>query len=162
MNTTHTNTPTLTPITTPIKLQSQNFLPLPLSVTELPLTPFDITTTHSPPPHPHIPDPSDIDPILLRNINKPHSRKSILVPTPIKGRRRHSQFDPSLHLPKPCIHSQPEPSLPPPKPSTILVLDSFDTLREQYSLSDVDSITFFLFILVFILLITLLNIPLPL
>ena len=96
-NTTPTNTPTFSPKTTPIKLQLQKSLTLPLSETEFLLTPFIITPTHSPPPpHPQNPHPTDIDPILLRNINEPQSRKPILFPTSNEGRRRHSQFDPSL------------------------------------------------------------------
>ena len=124
LNTTPTNTPKLDPISTPIKLQTQKYLTLHLSDTEFPLTPFDITSTHSAlPPHPHIPDPSDIDPILLSNNNKHQSRKSIVDPNSIKRRRRHSQFDPSLPLPKPCIHSQLETSLPSPKPLTTPALE---------------------------------------
>ena len=66
MNTTSDITPIFTPQTTPIKVQPQKPLPLPLLDAEFPLTPFDIT-----PPHPHISDPSDIDPKLLRNIKRP-------------------------------------------------------------------------------------------
>ena len=96
------------------------------------MTPFHITPTHSPPPpHPHIPDTSDIDTILFRNINKLQPRKPILVPTSIKRRRRHAQFDPSFPLPKPCNHFQPEISLPPPKLLKIPALDSLDTLSEK-------------------------------
>ena len=116
---------------------------LPLFETEFPLTPFYITPFHYPlSPHPYIPDPSYIDPILLRNINEPQSRKSISIPTIKKGRRRHSQLDPSLPLPKPCIHSQSEISLPPPKLLTIPAFESVDTLSEKYPLSDIDSTTF--------------------
>ena len=98
---------------------------------------MDVTPTHSPPPpHPHIPDPRDIDPILLRKIIKPQSRKSILVPTSNKGRRRHSQFDHSLPL------SKPETPLPPPKFLTLTALESSDTLSKKYLLSDIDSTTF--------------------
>ena len=81
---------------------NQISLTLPLSNTEFPLTPSDITPAHLPPlPYPHNPHPSYIDPIPLRNINKPQSRKQILFPTSIKGRRRHFQVDPSFFLPKP-------------------------------------------------------------
>ena len=48
-----------------------------------------------------LPDPSDIDPLLLRNIINPTARKSIIIPTSIKSFRRRSQFDnslPFLHL----------------------------------------------------------------
>ena len=102
------------------------------------MTPFDITyTNYPPPPHPHIPDPSDCDPILLQKINKPQPFTPILVPTSSKGRLR---FDPSLPVPQPCKHFQTGPSVPPPKPFTILVLESFDTLSEKYP-SDVDTIS---------------------
>ena len=101
--------------------------------------------SHSPsPPQPHRPEPSDIHQALLGKINKPQPRNSILVPTSIKGRRRHSQFVPSLPLPKPRIHSQSESSFPPPISSTIHVLESFETSSGKYALSDVDSTTFFL------------------
>ena len=130
-NSTPTNTPALTTNTTAIKLQPQN--------TQC----FDITPTHfAQPLHPHISDPCDIDPILLRSINKSQSRKSLLVTTSIKGRRRHSRFKPSLPLPKPCIRSQPETSLPSPKTLRILALESFYTLSEKLPLSDIDSTTF--------------------
>ena len=132
----------MTPKTSPIKLHPLKRLTLPLSVTEFPLTPIEsIIPTPPPPPH-HIPDPSDIEPILLRNFNKPQSRKPILVPTSIKARRRHSQFDPSLPFPKPCKHFLPETSLPPPKPSTIPHIEYILTLGEKYPLSDIDSTTF--------------------
>ena len=100
-NTILINNPRHTLKTTPIKLKPQTSFTFPLSETVLPLTPFDMIPTHSPPPH--IPDPSDFDPIILCNIKQPIPRKSLLVPTSIKGRRR-SQFDPSLPLPKPCKH----------------------------------------------------------
>ena len=137
LNTTDTHTPrsqtpTQTPQTTPIALQFQKYLTISLSDTEFPLDPFDITPTHSPPPSfSHIPDPSNIDSILLRNTNKPHTSKRPLIPTSTKGRRRHSQFDPSLPLLKPCSHSQPGPSLPPPKRLKIPVLEPFETLTEK-------------------------------
>ena len=97
-------------------------------------TPFGNTPTHSshPPPHPYIPDPNDIDPVLLGNFNKIHTRKSISIPISNKGCRRHSQFDPSLPLPKPSIPSQPDSSLPSPKPLTIPVHEPF---REKYPLT---------------------------
>ena len=49
-----------------------------------------------------------------------------------------------MSLPKPCKHPQPEPSLPHLKPLTVLALESFDTLSENYLLRDIDSTTFFL------------------
>ena len=122
LNNNPNNAPTLTPETTPIKLQHQKSLTLSLPDTEFGLTTFHITPT-LPPPHPHIPDHGDIDPKFLPNINKSQSCKPISVSTSIKGRRRHSQFDPSLPLPKPCRHSQPESFLPPLKPLTILLLN---------------------------------------
>ena len=148
LNTTPTHTPriqtpTHTSQTTPIALQTQQSLTIPFSDTEFPLDPFDITLTHSPPPSPnHIPDPSDIDQLLLRSINKPHTRKTHLFPTSFKGRRKHSQFDPSFLLPKPCLHSQPGHSFHPPKLLKIPVLESFETLSEKYPLGDVYSTTF--------------------
>ena len=39
-----------------------------------------------------------------------------------KGRRRHSQFDPSLQLPKCCEHTHHESSLPPPKPQSLFLI----------------------------------------
>ena len=87
-------------------------------------------------------DNGDIDPILLRIIYKPQSRNPIFVSTSIKGHRRHSQFDLSLLLPKPCKHSQPESSLPLPNPLTIPALESLGTLSEKYPSSDIDSPTF--------------------
>ena len=63
LNTTPINTPSHTPIKTSVPQQAQTSLTLPLSDTEFPLSPFNITPTHSPPPSLlHIPDPSDIDP----------------------------------------------------------------------------------------------------
>ena len=129
LNTTPTNTPTITPKTSPFKLQPRKPLTLPLSDTEFLLTPFDFTPTHAPPHHhPHIPDPSprDNDASLFRNIIKTQPRNPILVPKSLKGRRRHSQFDPSLPLLKPCKHSQPKPTLPTPKSLTIPVLECFE------------------------------------
>ena len=78
--------------------------------------------THYHPPHAHFPDPSDFEPIIIQNINKAQSREPILVPTSIKGRPGHSQFDPSLPLPKSCKRTQPETSLTPPKFLTITAL----------------------------------------
>ena len=37
-------------------------------------TPFDITPHCPAPLHPHIPDPIDVDPILLQNFNIPETR----------------------------------------------------------------------------------------
>ena len=106
------------------------------------MTPFDITPTHFPPsPHPHIPDPIDFDPEVSRNINKPQPSKSILIPSSVKGRHRHTQFDASIPHPKHCTHTQPESSLPPSKPFTIPVLES-DSFSEKYVLGDVGSANF--------------------
>ena len=70
LDNTPTNAPTLTPEATPIKLQPQKSFTLSLPDTEFALTTFHITPT-PPPPHPLIPDHGDIDPKLLRKINKP-------------------------------------------------------------------------------------------
>ena len=70
---------------------------------------------------------------MLRYVNKHQSRKPTLVPIFIEGCFRHSQFDPSLPLPKPCQHSQHEIFLPTPKPFTIPALESLDTLSEKIS-----------------------------
>ena len=59
LTTTPANIPAPTPKTTPIKLQRPKSLTLPLSDTDFPL--FDITPTHSLPPHFYISDPRDID-----------------------------------------------------------------------------------------------------
>ena len=102
---------------------------------------FDITPTHSPPPpHSHILDSRDIDPILLQHINKPLPRKPVLIPASFIG--LNSQFDSSFPRSQPCKHTQPESSLPPPATLTIPVHEPFDTLREMYALSEVDSTTF--------------------
>ena len=69
LDTTPVNTPTHNPLQTSVPQQTQTSLTLPLSDTEFP---FDITPNHSPPSSSfHIPDPSDINPTLLRNINNP-------------------------------------------------------------------------------------------
>ena len=65
-------------------------------------------------------------------LTKPHTPKKSLLPTSIKGRRRHSQFDPFLRLPQPCSHSQPRPSLLPPKPSNTPVLEPIETFSEKF------------------------------
>ena len=67
---------------------------------------------------PHMPDHSDIDPTLLKIINKSLTRKYLLVPTSIKTRRRHSLLD---HF------------LPSPKPLEIPVLELFEALSEKVS-----------------------------
>ena len=85
-HTPRTETPTQIPLTTPIALQTQRSLIIPLSDTEVPLDPFEITPTHSPPPcFSHIPDPSDIAPKLLRNINKPHIPENLPFLPPSKA-----------------------------------------------------------------------------
>ena len=145
LNTTPINTPRHTPLPTSVQQQTQTSLTLPLSDTEFSLTPFNITPTHSPPPSLlHIPDPSDIDPLLLKNIINPTPRKSILIPTSIKSYRRRSQFDHSLLILTPCSHlpSQSSSSKPPPKALKIHALESFQSLRKKSGLSEVDSITF--------------------
>ena len=74
LDTTPVNTPTHTPLKTSITQQTRSSLTLPLSDTD---SPFIITPTHSPPPSSfHIPEPSDINPISLRNINNPTLQKS--------------------------------------------------------------------------------------
>ena len=145
MNTTPINTPHNTPLPTSVQEQTQTFSTLPLSDTEFTLTPFNITPTHAPPPSLlHIPDPSDIDPLLLRNLNNPTPRKSILIPTSIKSFRRRSQFDRSLPIHPSCSHlqSQPSSSIPPPKALKTTALESFDSLQKKSDLSEVDSTTF--------------------
>ena len=90
LDTTPVNTPTHTPLQTFVPQQTQTSLTLPLSDTEFP---FVITPTHSPPPSSfHIFDPSDINPTLLRNINKPTLPRLKLIPTSIKN------FSPSLPI----------------------------------------------------------------
>ena len=102
LDTTPVNTPIHTPLKTSIPQQTQTSLTLPLSDTG---SPFNITPTHSPPPSSfHIPDPSDINPILLRNNNNPTLPKQKLIPTSIKPFRRRSQLDNSLSIPPPCSH----------------------------------------------------------
>ena len=142
LNTTPINTPSHTPIETSVPQHNQTSLTLPLSDTEFPLSPFKITPTHSPPPSfLHIPDPSDIDPLLLRNINIPTAPKSILFPTSIKSFGRRSQFENSLPIPPPCSHLPSESSLPPPKSHKIPALESFDSLQKKSDLSEIDSTT---------------------
>ena len=139
LDTTPVNTPTHTPLKTSIPQQTQTSLTLPLSDTE---SPFNITPTHSPPPSSfHIPDPSDINPILLRNINNPTLPKSKLIPTCIKSFRRRSQLDNSLSIPPPCSNISSQSSLPPPKPLKIPALESLDSLQKKSDLSEVDSTT---------------------
>ena len=91
-----------------------------------------------------LPDPSDIDPLLLRNIINPTAHKSIIIPTSIKSFRRRSQFDNSLPFPPPCSHLPSQSSLPPPKSLKIPALESFDFLRKKSDLSEYDSTTSFL------------------
>ena len=139
LDTTPVNTPSHTPLHTSVPQQTQNSLTLPLSDTEFP---FDITPTHSPPPSSyHIPDPSDINPTLLTNINKPTPPKLKLIPTSIKPFRRRSQLDPSLSIPPPCSHISTQSSLPPPKSLKIPALESLDSLHKKSTLSEVDSVT---------------------
>ena len=132
LNTTPINTPSHTPIKTiktSVPQQTQTSLTLPLSDTEFPLPPFNITPTRSPPPSLlHIPDPSDIDPLILRNINNPTTPKSILIHTFIKSFRRRSQLDNFLPIPPPCSHLPSQSSLPPQKSLKIPALESFDSL----------------------------------
>ena len=110
LDTTPVNTPSHTPIKTSIPQQTQTSLTLPLFDTEFP---FNITPAHSPPPSFHIPDPSDIKPILLNNINNPTLPKPKLIPTSIKSFRRRSQLDNSLSIPPSCSHISSKSSLPP-------------------------------------------------
>ena len=141
LNTTPINTPRHTPLPTSVQQQTQTSLTLPLSDTEFSLTPFHVTSSHSPPSSLlHIPDPSDIDPLLLRNLNNPNQRKSIIIPTSIKSFRRRSQFDDSLPLPPPCSHlpSQPSSSIPPPKALKIPAHELFDSLQKKSDMSEVD------------------------
>ena len=137
--TTAVNTPTHTPLQTSVPQQTQTSLTLPLSDTEFP---FDITPTHSPPSSSfHIPDPSDINPTLLRNINNPTLPRLKLIPTSMKSFRRRSQLDNSLSIPPPCSHTSTKSSLPPPKPLKIPVLESIDSLQKKSDLSEIDSTT---------------------
>ena len=139
LDTTPVNTPTHTPLKTSIPQQTQTSLTLPLSDTD---SPFNITPTHSPPPPSfHIPDPSDINPILLRNINNPTLPEPKLIPTSIKIFRRRSQLDNSLSVPPPCSHISSQPSLPPHKPLKIPALESLDSLQKKSDLSEIDSTT---------------------
>ena len=79
LNTTPINPPRHTPLPTSVQQQTRTFLTLPPSDTEFPFNHFNITPTHFPPPSVlHIPDPSDNDPLLHRNLNNPIPRKSIL------------------------------------------------------------------------------------
>ena len=148
LNATPTNTPRHTYLPTSVPQQTQTSLTLPLSDTDIPFTPFNITPTHYPPPSLlHIPDPSYIDTLLLQNLNNPTPRKPILIPTSIKPFRRRSQFDHSLPIPSPCslLQSQSSSSIPPPKPLKIPALELFDSLQKKSDLSEVDSTTFSLF-----------------
>ena len=139
LDTTPVNTPTHTPLQTSVPQQTQTSLTLPLSDTEFP---FDITPNHSPPSSSfHIPDPSDINPTLLRNINNPTLLRLKLIPTSIKSFRRRSQLDNSLSIPPPCSHTSTKSSLPPPKPLKIPVLESIDSLQKKSDLSEIDSTT---------------------
>ena len=140
LDTTPVNTPSHTPLKPSIPQQTQTSLTLPLSDTEFP---FNITPTHSSPPSSfHIPDPSDINPNLLRQINKPTLPKLTLIPTSIKSFRRRCQLDTSLPIPPPCPHISPQSSLPPPKSLKIPALESLDSLQQKSDLSEVDSATF--------------------
>ena len=139
LDTTPVNTPTHTPLQTSVPQQTQTSLSLPLSDTEFP---FDITPNHSPPSSSfHIPDPSDINPTLLRNINNPTLLRLKLIPTSIKAFRRRSKLDNSLSIPPPCSHTSTKSSLPPPKPLKIPVLESIDSLQKKSDLSEIDSTT---------------------
>ena len=138
LDTTPVNTPRHTPTKTSVPQQTQTSLTLPLSDTELP---FDITPTHSPPPSFHIPDPSDINPTLLRNINNPNLSRSPLIPTSIKSFRRRSQLDNSFSIPPPCSHISSKSSLTLAKPLKIPALESLDSLKKKSDLSEVDSTT---------------------
>ena len=139
LDTTPVNTPTHTSLPIAVPQQTQTSLTLPLSDTEFP---FDITPTHSSPPSSfHIPDPSDINPTLLRNINKPTLTRLKLIPTSIKSFRRRSQLDNSLSIPRPCSHISTQSSLPPPKSLKIPALESLDSLQKKSDQSEVDSAT---------------------
>ena len=139
LDTTPVNTPIKTSLPITIPQQPQTSLTLPLSDTEFP---FDITPTHSPPPSSfHIPDPSDINPTLLKNINKPTLPRLKFIPTSIKTFRRRSQLDNSLSIPPPCSHTSTQSSLPPPKSLKIPALESLASLQKKSDLSEVDSAT---------------------
>ena len=139
LDTTPVNTPTHTPLKASVPQQTHPTLTLPLSDTD---SHFNITPTHSPPPSSfHIPDPSDINPTLLRNINNSTLPVPKLIPTSIKSFRRRSQLDNSLSIPPPCSHISSQPSLPPPKPPKIPALESPDSLQKKSDLSEVDSTT---------------------
>ena len=139
LDTTPVNTPSHTPLQTSVPQQIQTFLTLPLSDTEFP---FDITPTHSPSPSSyHIPDPSDINPTFLTNINKPTHSRLKLIPISIKNFRRRSQLDHSLSILSPCSHISTQSSLPPPKSLKIPALESLDSLQKKSTLSEVDSAT---------------------
>ena len=117
-HTSQTQTPIQTPQTTPIALQTRKTLTVPFSDTELPLDPFDITPTHSPPPSfRHIPDPSDIGPILLDNFIKPHTSKKPLF--------NFLNIAPNLNL----------DFLFPLLSFKIPVLEPIETLSEKFSLT---------------------------
>ena len=139
LDTTPVNTPTHTPLQTSVPQLTQTSLTLPLSDTEFL---FDITPNQSPPSSSfQIPDPSDINPTLLRNINNPTLPRLKLIPTSIKSFRRRSQLDNSLSIPPPCSHTSSKSSLPPPKPLKIPVLESIDSLQKKSDLSEIDSTT---------------------
>ena len=139
LDTTPVNTSSHTPLNTSIPQQTQTSLTLPLSDTD---SPFSITPTHSPPLSSfHNPDPSDINTILLRNINNPTLPKPKSIPTSIKSFRRRSHLDNSLSIPPPCSHISSQSSLPPPKPLKIPALESLDSLQKKSDLSEVDSTT---------------------
>ena len=139
LDTTPVNTPSHTPLKTSIPQQTQTSLTLPLSDTD---SHFNITPTHSPPPSSfHIPDPSDINPVLLKNNKNPTLLKPKLIPTSIKSFRRRSQLDNSLSIPPPCSHISSQSSLAPPKPLKIPALESLDSLQKKSDLSEFDSTT---------------------
>ena len=158
LNTTSINTPSHTPIKTSVPQRTQTSSTLPLSDTEFPLSPFDITPAHSPPPSLlHIPHPSDIDFLLLRNINNPTAPKSILIPTSIKSFRRRSQFDNSLPIAPPCPHLPSKFSLPQPNSLKFLHLNRLIPFkRKLISAKLIHQLPLF-FIHVLLLLIPLLN-----
>ena len=139
LDTTPVNTPTHTPLQTSVPQQTQTSLTLQLSDTKFP---FDISPTHSPLSSSfHIPDPSDINPTLLRNNNNPTLPRLKLIPTSIKSFRRRSQLDNSLSIPPPCSHTSTQSSLPPPKSLKIPALESLDSLQKKSDLSEIDSAT---------------------
>ena len=129
LDTTPVNTPSHTTLKTSIPQQTQTSLTLPLSDTEFP---FDITPVHSPPPSSfHIPDPSDINPTLLRNNNNPTLPKPNLIPTSIKSFRRRSQLDNSFSIPLPCSHIPSKSSLPQLNVSKFLPLNLLTLFRRN-------------------------------